>query len=127
MIIVIAVVLSTVLLAVVVVVVALVVAIVTVQCRRCGNKNVHENADANKSVKFQVTQNTLQSTDYYEPISLDTDATPFQHLPHPFHTPPMNATSHDGDQILMQKCPAYQPIVDTPTSGEYTYIWVLVW
>ena len=126
MIIVIAVVLSTVLLAVVVVV-ALVVAIVTVLCRRHGKKNVHENADANKSVQFQVTQNTLQSTDCNEPMSLDMDPTPFQHQPHPLHTPPMNATSDDGDQILMQECPAYQPIVDTPTSGEYTYIWVLVW
>ena len=120
--IVIAVVVSTVLLLVVTAVVVLVVVMVTVLCRKQGKEGVHKDTDANRSVGFHVKQNTLQSTTYYEPMSLDVDPAHFQHQHHPLHTPPMNTASDNGDHILMQECPAYQPIVDTPTSGDYTYI-----
>ena len=123
LVIVIAVVVSTVLLLVVtVVVVVLVVVMVTMLCRKRGKEGVHEDADANRGVGFQVTENTLQSATYYEPKSLDVDPTHFQHQHHPLHTPPMKTASDNGDHILMQECPAYQPIVDMPTSGDYVYI-----
>ena len=102
------------------VVVSLVLAVViTVLCRRRGKKNTYEDVDANKSVRLQETQNTLQSTASFKP-SLDMGPTHFNNQPHPLHT--SNTTSDNGDHILMQECPAYQPIKDTPTSGDYTYI-----
>ena len=52
------------------------------------------------------------------------DSAHFQHQHHFFNTPPMNTATDNGDHILMQECPTYQPIVDMPTSGDYTYIWV---
>ena len=121
-----AVVTSTVLLVVGLVVVVVVV-MVTVRCRRRGKDGVHEDADANRGVKFQVTQNTVKSTTYYEPKNLNVDPAHFHHQPHPLHTPYTNTTpalsnTDNGDHISMQDCPAYQPIEDTPTTGEYTYI-----
>ena len=60
-------------------------------------------------------------------MSLDVDPTHFHHQPHPLHTPYTNTTpalsnTDSGDHISMQDCPAYQPIEDTPTLGEYTYV-----
>ena len=120
MIIVIAVVATTVLL-VVVVVVGLVVVIVTVVCRRRSKEPVYENAGTDRGVTVRMTDNSLNSATYYEPMSLDMDPSHLHHQPHPLNTPHIN-TSAIGDHISMQECPAYQPIVDTPTSGEYTYI-----
>ena len=76
---VIAVVACTVLL-VVVSLVLVVVIYTAVLYRRRGKKNTYEDADANKSVRLQATQNTLEPT------------------------------------------ASYQPIEDTPTSLDYTYI-----
>ena len=123
MIIVIAVVVTTVLvlLVVVVVVVVLVGVIVTVVCRRQSKRHVHENANTDRGVSVQMTDNSLKSATYYEPMSLDMDPSHLHHQPHPFNTTHLN-TSATGDHISMQECPAYQPIVDTPTSGGYTYI-----
>ncbi len=120
MIIVIAVVATTVLLLVVVVVgvVVLVVVMVTVVCRRKIKEPVYENTDTNRGVSVQMTDN---STAYDEPMSLDMAPSHLDHQPHPLNTPHIN-TSAIGDHISMQECPAYQPIVDAPTSGEYTYI-----
>ena len=102
-------------------VVALVlVVVIAVLCRRRGKKNIYEDVDANKSVRLQATQNTLQSTASYKPMSLDVGPTHFITQPHPLHT--LNSTTGNGDHISMQECPAYQPIEDTPTSGDYTYI-----
>ena len=114
---VIAVVACTVLLVVVSLVLMVVIAVL---CRRRGKKNTYEDVDANKSVRFQATQNSLQSTTFYEPMSLDVKPAHFNHHSHPLHT--SNTTSDNGDHISMQECPAYQPIEDTPTSGDYTYI-----
>ena len=105
---------------VVVALVLVVVVVITALCRRRGKKNTYEDVDANKSVRLRETQNTLQSTTSYEPMSLDVGPTHFNHQPYPFLT--SNITSDNGDYILMQECPAYQPIEDTPTSGDYTYI-----
>ena len=124
MIIVISVVATTVLLLLLVVagvVVGLVVVIVTVVCRRQSKRHVHENANTDRGVSVQMTDNSLKSETYYEPMSLDMDPSHLHHQPHPLNTPHLN-TSATGDHISMQECPAYQPIVDTPTSGEYTYI-----
>ena len=118
MVIVIAVVATTVLLLVVVVVGGLVVVMVTVVCRRKIKEPVYENDDTDRGVSVQMTDN---STTYYEPMSLDVDPSHLHHQPHPLITPHIN-TSPIGDHISMQECPAYQPIVDTPTSGDYTYI-----
>ena len=118
MIIVIAVVATTVLLLVVVVVVVLVVVMVTVVSRRWIKEPVYENDDTDRGVSVQMTDN---STTYYEPMSLDVDPSHLHHQPHTLNTPCIN-TSVTGDHISMQECPAYQPIVDTPTSKEYTYI-----
>ena len=97
-----------------VVVALVVVVVIRVLCRRRGKKNTYEDVDASKSVQLQATQNTLQSTaSYVNPAH-------FNHQPHPLHT--SNTTSDNGDHISMQECPAYQPIEDTPTSGDYTYI-----
>ena len=96
------------------------VVVITVLCRRCGKKNTYEDVEANKSVQLQATQNTLESTASYEPMSLDVNPAHFNHQPHPLRT--SNSTSDNGDHISMQECPAYHPIEDTPTSGEYTYI-----
>ena len=117
MIIVIAVVATTVLL-LLLVVVGLVVVMVTVVSRRWSKEPVYENDDTDRGVSVQMTDN---STSYYEPMSLDMDPSHLHHQPHPLNTPHLN-TSAIGDDISMQECPAYQPIVDTPTSGEYTYI-----
>ena len=121
MIIVIAVVATTVLVVVAVVVVGLVVVIVTVVCRRQSKRHVYENANTDRGVSVQMTDNSLKCKTYYEPMSLDVDPSHLHHQPHPFNTTHLN-TSAIGDHISMQECPAYQPIVDTPTSGEYTYI-----
>ena len=119
MIIVIAVVATTVLLLVVVmVVVGVVVVMVTVLCKRKIKEPVYENADTDRGVSVQMTDN---STTYYEPMSLDVDPSHLHHQPHTLNTLCIN-TSVTGDHISMQECPAYQPIVDTPTSKEYTYI-----
>ena len=118
MIIVIAVVATTVL---VVVVVGLVGVIVTVVCRRQSKRHVYENANTDRGVSVQMTDNSLKSATYYEPMSLDMDPSHLHHQPHPLNTPHLN-TSATGDHISMQECPAYQPIVDMPTSGEYIYI-----
>ena len=115
MIIVIAVVATTVLL---LLVVGLMVVMVIVICRRKIKEPVYENDDTDRGVSVQMTDN---STSYYEPMSLDADPSHFHHQPHPLNTFHLN-TSAIGDDISMQECPAYQPIVDTPTSGEYTYI-----
>ena len=120
MFIVIAVVATTVLLLLVVVVVGLVVVIVTVVCRRQSKEPVYKDADTDRGVSVQMTDNSLKSATYYEPMSLDMDPSHLRHQPHPLHT--SNNTSAIGDHISMQECPAYQPIEDTPTSGDYTYI-----
>ena len=116
MIIVIAVVATTVLLLVVVVV--LVVVMVTVVCRRKIKEPVYENTDTDRGVSVQMTDN---STAYDEPKSLDMAPSHLDHQPHPLNTPHINTSAID-DHISMQECPAYQPIVDTPTSGDYTYV-----
>ena len=120
MIIVIAVVATAVLLLLVVVVVVLVVVMVTIVCRRKINGRVYENADTDRGVSVQMTDNSLKSATYYEPMSLDMDPSHLHHQPRPLNTPHVN-TSATGDDISMQECPAYQSIVDTPTSGDYTY------
>ena len=117
MIIVIAVVATTVLL---LLVVGLVVVMVIVICRRKIKEPVYENDDTDRGVSVQMTDNSLKSATYYEPMSLDVDPSHLHHQPHPLYT--SNTTSDNGDHISMQECPAYQPIVDTPTSGDYTYI-----
>ena len=124
-----AVVTSTVLLVVglVVVVVVPVVVMVTVLCRRQGKEGVYKDNDANKGVRLQVTQNTIKSAAYYEQKNPNVDPAHFHQQPHPLPTPYTNITSalsntDSGDHISMQDCPAYQPIEDTPTLGEYTYI-----
>ena len=94
--------------------------VIRVLCRRCGKKNTYEDVDANKSVRLQATQNILESTVSYETMSLDMGPSHFNNQPHPLYT--SNTTSENGDHILMQECLAYQPIVVTPTSGDYTYI-----
>ena len=121
------VVVTTVLLLVVVVVGL--VAMVAVVCRRRSKEHVYENDDTNRGVSLQMTDNSFKSTTYhdYEPMSLDVDPTHFHRQPHPLHTPYTNTTpalsnTDNGDHISMQDCPAYQPIEDTPTLGEYTYI-----
>ena len=123
-----AVVTSTVLVVVGLVVVAVVV-MVTVRCRRQGKEGAYQNADANRGVRFQVTQNTITSNAYYEPKNLNVDPTHICCQPHPLHTPYTNTTpalsnTDSGDHISMQDCPAYQRIEDTPTwdLGEYTYM-----
>ena len=100
-------------------VVGLVVVMVTVVCRRQSKlkEPVYENADTDRGVSVQMTDN---STSYYEPMSLDVDPSHLHHKLHPLHTPRIN-TSATGDDISMQECPAYLPIVDPPTSGDYTY------
>ena len=115
MIAVIAVVATTVLL---LVVVGLVVVMVTVVCRRKIKGRVYENDDTDRGVSVQMTDN---STSYYETMSLDVDPSHLHHQPHRLHTPHIN-TSAIGDHISMQECPTYQPIVDPPTSEDYTYI-----
>ena len=99
-------------------VVGLVVVMVTVVYRRRSKKPVYENTDTNRGVSMKMTDNF---TSYNEPMSLDVDPSHLHHKLHPLHTPRIN-TSATGDDISMQECPAYQPIVDTPTSGEYAYI-----
>ena len=108
---------STVLLVVVVVVVVVaVVVMVTVRCRRQGKEGVYQNADANRGVRFQGTQNTIKSTAYYEPKNLNVDPAHFCHQPHPPHTPYANTTpalsnTDSGDHISIQDCPAYQLVL----------------
>ena len=116
MIIVIAVVATAVLL--LLVVVGLVVVMVMVVCRRRSKEPVYENDDTDRGVSMKMTDNP---TTYNKPMSLDVDPSHLHHQPHPLNTPHLN-TSDNGDHISMQECPAYQPIVDTPTSGEYAYI-----
>ena len=103
------------------VVVGMVVAMVMVMHRRQSKQHVYEDTDANRDVRPQDI-NTLQSSIYYEPMSLDVDHTHIHHQTDPLHTP--DTTSDNGDHNSMQDCPAYQPIEDTPTSGtgDYTYI-----
>ena len=114
----IAVVATTVLVVVaVVVVVVLVVVMVTVVSRRWSKEPVYKDDDTDRGVSVQMTDN---STSYYEPMSLDMEPSHLHHQPHPLNTPHLN-TSATGDHISMQECPAYQSIVDTPTSGDYTY------
>ena len=110
-------------------VVVAVVVMVTVRCRRQGKEGVYKDVDTIRGVRFQVTQNTVKSTAYYEPKNLNVDPAHFCHQPHSLHTPCTNTTpalsnTDSGDHISMQDCPAYQPIEDTPTwdLGEYTYI-----
>ena len=98
-------------------VVGLVVVMVTVVYRRRSKKPVYENTDTDRGVSVQMTDN---STSYYEPMSLGVDPSHLHHKLHPLHTPRIN-TSATGDDISMQECPAYLPIVDPPTSGDYTY------
>ena len=117
MIIVIAVVATAVLLVLVVVVGGLMVVMVTVVCRRKIKEPVYKDDDTDRGVSVRMADN---STSYYEPMSLDVDPSHLRHQPHPLHT--SNNTSDNGDHISMQECPAYQPIEDTPTSGDYTYI-----
>ena len=111
-------VIATTVLLVVVMVVGLVAVMVTVLCRRRSKEPVYENADTDRGVSVQMTDN---STSYCESMSLDVDPSHLHRQPHPLHTPHIN-TSAIGDHISMDDCPAYQPIVDTPTSGDYTYI-----
>ena len=114
MIIVIAVVATAVLL---LLVVGLVVVMVTVLCRKQSKEPLYENDDTDRGVSVPMTDN---STSYYEPMNLDVDPSHLHHKLHPLHTPRIN-TSAIGDDISMQECPAYLPIVDPPTSGDYTY------
>ena len=106
----------------------LMVVMVTVWCRRQGKEGVNKDTGTNRGVRFQVTQNTIKSTAYYEPKNPNVDPAHFHHHPH-LHTPYTNITSalsntDNGDDISMQDCPAYQSIEETPTwdLGEYTYI-----
>ena len=108
------------LLVVVVVVVGLVVIMVTVVRRRRSQEHVNENNNTDRSVRVQMMSNSLQSTTYYEPISLDIGPSHPHHQPHPLHIPHID-TSNIGDDITMDDCPAYQSM-DIHTSGEYTYI-----
>ena len=72
--------------------------VIRVLCRRPGKKNIYEDVDANKSVRLQATQNTLQSTASYETMSLDVGPTHFNNQPHPLHT--SNTTSENGDYMF---------------------------
>ena len=109
------------LLVVVVVVVGLVVIMVTVVCRRQSEEqHVYENNNTDRSVRVQMRSNSLQSTTYYEPMSLDIGPSHPHHQPHPLRIPHID-TSNIGDDITMEDCPAYQSM-DIHTSGEYTYI-----
>ena len=105
---------------VVVVVVGLVVIMVTVVRRRQSEEHVDENNSTDRSVRVQMTTNSLQSTTYYEPISPNIGPSHLHHQPHPLHIPHID-TSNIGDDITMEDCPAYQSM-DIHTSGEYTYI-----
>ena len=105
------------LLVVVVVVVGLVVIMVTVVRRRRSQEHVDENNNTDRSVRVQMTTNSLQSTTYYEPVSLDRGSSHL-HQPHPLHIPHID-TSNIGDDITMEDCPAYQSM-DIHTSGEQT-------
>ena len=86
--IVIAVVACTVLLTLLVVVM---VALATAFCRRWGKEQVYRDYNANRGVRFQVT-NMLNSTAYYELMSLDMDHAHSHHQILPFHTPQMSTT-----------------------------------
>ena len=55
------------------------VVVIAVLCRRRGKKNTYEDDDANKNLELRATQNTLQSTASYEPMSLDVGPTHFNH------------------------------------------------
>ena len=108
------------LLVVVVVVVGLVVIMATVVRRRQSKEHVYENNNTNRSVRVQMRSNSLQSTTYYEPMSLDRGSSHPHHQPHLLRIPRIN-TSNTGNDIIMEDCPAYQSM-DIHTSGEYTYI-----
>ena len=108
------------LLVVVVVVVGLVVIMVTVVRRRQREEHVDENNNTDRSVRVQMTTNSLQSTTYYEPISPNIGPSHPHHQPQPLRIPHID-TSNIGDDITMKDCPAYQSM-DIHTSGEQTYI-----
>ena len=103
-----------------VVVVGLVVTTVTIVRRRRSKEHVYKNNNTDRSVRVQMTTNSLQSTTYYEPMSLDRGPSHPHHQPQPLHIPHID-TSNIGDDITMEDCPAYQSM-DIHTSGEYTYI-----
>ena len=67
---------------------------------------VYENANTDRGVSVQMTDNSLKSATYYEPMSLDMDPSHLHHQPHPFNTTHLN-TSATGDHISMQEeaCP----------------------
>ena len=111
------------LLVVVVVVVGLVVIMVTVVCRRQSEEqHVYENNNTDRSVRVQMRSNSLQSTTYYEAVSLDRGPSHPHHQPHPLHIPHIDTPNTDDD-ITMEDCPAYQSTsMEMHTSGEYTYI-----
>ena len=121
-IIVIAVAATTVLLLLVVVAVVGLAVMVTVVRRRQSNEHVYENNNTDRSVRVQMTTNSLQSTTYYEPMSLDRGPSHPHHQPQPLHIPHID-TSNIGDDITMEDCPAYQSAsMEMHTSGEHTYI-----
>ena len=98
------------------VLVGVVVAIAAVLYMRRRRKNHH----------VYECPDTLVPQNYCEPISLGIIPTPhFYHQPHPLH---MQVNVTDGtllgssDHIVMQPCPAYVAMEDTPTLGDYVYI-----
>ena len=110
------------LLLVVVVMVGLVVIMVTVVRRRRSKEHVDKNNNTDRSVRVQMTTNSLQSTTYYEPISPNIGPSHLHHQPHPLRIPLIN-TQNIGDDITMEDCPAYQSAsMEMNTSEEHTYI-----
>ena len=96
------------------------VAMVTVVRRRQSKEHVYENNNTDRSVRVQTRSNSLQSTSYYEPMSLNIGPSHPHHQPHPLCILHIN-TTNTGDDITMEDCPAYQSM-DIHTSGEQTYI-----
>ena len=80
------------------------VALATAFCRRWGKEQVYKDHNANRGVRFQVT-NTLNSTAYYELMSLDMDHdSPSTPLPSHF------THEHYIRQCSLHNWPSYQPI-----------------
>ena len=110
------------LLLLVVVLVGLVVIMVTVVRRRRSKEHVYENNNTDRSVRVQMRSNSLQSTTYYEPISLNIGPSHLHHQPHTLRIP-LISTQNIGDDITMEDCPAYQSAsMEMNTSEEHTYI-----
>ena len=54
---------------------------------RWSKEHVDENGNTNRGVRFQMTDNSLKTATYYEPMRMGTDSTHFHHQPYPFTNP----------------------------------------